>query len=100
MKKYHIHILKKHKKSVVLKGNIFIALYQLLRNDNTTTTIQISDLYSRKNKSKKASENLFDAANSKKQVKPTVIYTLDERAKQILVKSGCKDMGNGYFEIK
>jgi dTDP-4-dehydrorhamnose 3,5-epimerase-like enzyme len=50
MKKYHIHILKKHKKSVVLKGNIFIALYQLLKNDNTTTTIQISDLYSRKNK--------------------------------------------------
>jgi len=50
--------------------------------------------------SKKASENLFDAVKPKKQAKPTVIYTLDELAKHILVKSGCKDMGNGYFEIK
>lgn len=49
---------------------------------------------------KKALENLFDTVNSKKQAKPNVIYTLDESAKQILVKMGCEDMGDGYFKIK
>lgn len=50
--------------------------------------------------SKKAAKNFFDAIKPKKQAKPNLIYTLDKRAKQILVKSGCKNMGNGYFEIK